>query len=432
MYCGYITTIEKIRKHTNADRLQVCEVFGNNVIVDLSYHVGQKVVYFPTDGQLSEEFAMANNLVRVKDENGNNIGGYMDPGKRNIKAIRLRGEQSDGLVLPIESLSPYADINILKDGDTISVLNGHQICCKYVPALTVKSHNTSYNNHRKCKAPEISYPYFEEHVDTAQLAYNRAAFREGELIVVTRKLHGTSQRISNTIEVKKKRRNFILRKLFHMEGKGYRQFKVVGGTRRTVLSDYNGGYYGNNEFRRKYIEDIADKLPKGMTVYGEIVGWINEKSPIMPICNNKKTGDKEFIKQYGKYTIFTYGCEPGENDFYVYRMTMTNDDGEVIELSTSECVSWCEKLNLKFVPILERFFYTTWEDLQERIKDHLDIPEPLANGRHIVEGIVVRLEDRAKFMAFKEKSFNFKVLEGIIKDTAETPDIEEAEEENKK
>ena len=28
----------------------------------------------------------------------------------------------------------------------------------------------------------------------------------------------------------------------------------------------------------------------------------------------------------------------------------------------------------------------------------------------------------------KEKSFNFKLIEGIIKDTAEAPDMEEAEE----
>ena len=50
MYCAYITTIRKIRKHSNADRLQCVEVFGQNVIVDLSYKEGQRVVFFPTDG----------------------------------------------------------------------------------------------------------------------------------------------------------------------------------------------------------------------------------------------------------------------------------------------------------------------------------------------------------------------------------------------
>ena len=33
-----------------------------------------------------------------------------------------------------------------------------------------------------------------------------------------------------------------------------------------------------------------------------------------------------------------------------------------------------------------------------------------------------------KFTCYKTKSFTFKVLEGIIKDSADTPDMEEAEE----
>lgn len=66
MYCGYITTLKGLRKHSNADRLQCVEVFGQNVIVDLSYKDGQRVVFFPSDGQLSEEYANDNKLVRVR------------------------------------------------------------------------------------------------------------------------------------------------------------------------------------------------------------------------------------------------------------------------------------------------------------------------------------------------------------------------------
>lgn len=115
IYGDYITTLKGLRKHSNADRLQCVEVFGQNVIVDLSYQEGQKVVFFPSDGQLSLEYATDNNLVRKKDENGNNIGGYMDAEKRNVTAIRLRGEKSEGLVLPIETLAKYTDISKLKE-----------------------------------------------------------------------------------------------------------------------------------------------------------------------------------------------------------------------------------------------------------------------------------------------------------------------------
>lgn len=218
MYCAYITTIKELRKHSNADRLQCATVFGSNVIVDLSYTEGMRVVYFPVDGQLSEEFATDNNLVRKKDEQGNNIGGYLDPDKRNITALKLRGEKSDGLVLPIRVLEKYTDISKLKDGDQITVLDGHEICRKYIPRTNRRRGGGGYNNavNKKEQKETVSYPFFAEHTDTAQLAYNQNAFRPGDTIYLTQKLHGTSFRVSNTIEVTKKKRPGWMKRLFRV------------------------------------------------------------------------------------------------------------------------------------------------------------------------------------------------------------------------
>lgn len=451
MYCGYITRINNIRKHSNADRLQCCTVFGNNVIVDLSYQVDQRVVYFPVDGQLSEEFANDNNLLKkyipiseleesqyagkqISNRNGVdcvNMGGYMEPAKRNITALKLRGEKSDGLLLPIECLAKYTDISKLQDGDSITTLDGHEICRKYIPTRSCRI-NTSSGGRTTLKKKElkeqISYPFFAEHIDTKQLAYNMSAFKPGDIIYITQKLHGTSFRVGNVVEVTKKKRKLILKKVFKLKDKEIHQFKCVSGTRRTTLRSYDGGFYGSNKFRQKYHDMFKDKLPKGMTVYGEIVGWVDENKTIMPICQNSKVKDKEFTKLYGKETIFSYGCNRGENDCYVYRITMTNEDGVVIELPTEETMLWCERLGVKYVPLLEKFLFTTWEDLNKRCEKYLDIPEPISNGEHVTEGVVVRIDNRSKFTAFKAKSFAFKVLEGIIKDAAECPDIEEAEE----
>ena len=80
-YVAYVTTLKNLRKHPNADRLQLAECFGNTVCVSMEYVADQVGVYFPTDGQLSVEFAEKNNLLRKKDENGNNILGskvYVD------------------------------------------------------------------------------------------------------------------------------------------------------------------------------------------------------------------------------------------------------------------------------------------------------------------------------------------------------------------
>lgn len=430
MYCAYVTTIKNIRKHSNADRLQCCEVFGNNVIVDLSYSEGQRVVYFPTDGQLGKKFAEDNNLVRVKDENGNYTGGYLDPDKRNIKAIKLRGEKSEGLILPVSVLAKYTNIEKLKDGDTINTLNGYEICRKYIPRGSHRkiSSDVRVAKNKKELKQKVSYPYFEEHIDTEQLAYNEKAFKLNDIIYLTRKLHGSSMRVSNSIEITTKKTNKILKRLFNVKDKEIKKYNLVSGSRRVVLRDFDGGFYGSNAFRKKYHDYFMDKLPKGMTVYGEIVGWIDDNTPIMPKCNNSKVKDKQFRKQYGEETIFTYGCPKGENHLYIYRITMTNEDGIVIELPTEETKKWAERLGCDFVPILEKFLYTTWEDLNNRCEKYLDIPEPLSNGTHVTEGVVVRIDNRSKFTAYKTKSFAFKVLEGIIKESAEAPDIEEAQE----
>lgn len=62
MYCGYITTLKGLRKHSNADRLQCVEVFGQNVIVDLSYKDGQRVVFFRLMDSFLKSMQMTTNL----------------------------------------------------------------------------------------------------------------------------------------------------------------------------------------------------------------------------------------------------------------------------------------------------------------------------------------------------------------------------------
>lgn len=430
MYCAYITTLKGLRKHSNADRLQCVEVFGQNVIVDLSYKDGQRVIFFPSDGQLSEEYASDNNLVRVKDANGNNIGGYMNPDKRNVTAIRLRGEKSEGLVLPIETLSKYTDITKLKDGDQITVLDGHEICKKYIPKSNRRSGSRTANKEKKKKENTVTYPYFEEHKDTAQLAYNMSAFKPGDTVYITRKMHGTSARTMKTIKVTKKKNNFF-RRLLHMKTRYKKEVSVVSGSRRVVLKDMNNndGYYSDNSFRKKYHDLLKDKLPEGFEIFYEIVGYVNESTPIMGSVSNNKVKDKEFKKKFGDTTVFSYGCEPGENEMYVYRMTATTSDGTVVELPWETVELWCEKLGVKHVPDLEKFIYTTPEDLRERVNKYLDgMPADEVGRTHIAEGVVVRIDNRDSFTAFKDKTFEFKVCEGIIKDNSDVPDMEEAEE----
>ena len=446
-YCGYITRLKNVRHHSNADRLLCGECFGNNVIVSLDYKENQLGVYFPVDGKLSEDFANKHNLVRRKDENGNNVGGYLDPEKRNIKALKLRGEQSDGLFMPIESLADYVDITTLNEGDTITTLNGILICEKYIPKTNHRSnHSASGKSNKKKKT--ITYPYFDEHIDTAQLAYNMNAFKAGDLIEISLKMHGTSQRTAYTLVQKEKSYPWVIdkiRKLFRLRPEIIESYDYISGTRRCTLENFDGGYYGNNAFRKQHHDKFVGKLHKGEEVFYEVVGFTDTGTPIMPSVSNKKLDDKEFIKKYGSDTVFSYGCNPTisidcddvQSDIYVYRMTMTNPDGEVVEYSYDYMKYRCEQMGVKVVPMFTRFILgeeesemdarTAGEIVKDVAEYYYDGVDPIGKT-HWREGVVVRIVNRPKFTAYKHKNFVFKILEGIIKDTAKEADMEEAQE----
>lgn len=421
MYCGYVVEVKELRKHGNADRLNIVTFFGNDVVVGLDTKLGDIGLYFPTDGQLGEEFAIANDMVRRKDENGKDVGGYLDPDKRNIKAIKLRKEQSDGLYMPLKTLEGFTDTSKLKVGDTISEFKGIVICQKYIPKTKSKG---APKTSGKSKKKEIVYPFFEKHIDTAQLAYNLDSFKEGDLLTISLKMHGTSHRVGKTIVGQSGKFNKLLNKLKLQRTD---RWKDISGSRNVTLHNMSdaGGFYKDNSFRKKWHDEIAPKLHKGETAYLEIVGYVNNDTPIMSDGNNAKV-DKDFVKKYGDTTRFSYGCANGESDVYVYRMTMTNEDGYVVEYPTELIGIRCDQMGLKMVPIFNQFIFTTKEDLMMRVAEFEGGADPIGLA-HIREGIVVRVENAPKFKAYKHKNFEFKVLEGIIKDEATEPDMEEAD-----
>lgn len=460
-HVGYIVQIQKLNKHPNADRLQIATIFGASVIVDLNTKIGDLGVYFPIDLQLSEEYCEKNNLVRKLDENGNNIGGYLEPNKRNIRAMRFRGSKSEGLFMPLETLV-YTGKTQFEVGEKIDVVNGYEICKKYIPKGKKISNPRNYNKARKKKVP-IS-PLFAEHADTEQLVYNMDAFLENDIVEMTLKMHGTSGRtgylpvfqgytskfplFNSLARLKTPPTGKAARKLYDIaisHATPVYDWGYVTGTRRVVLDNFEGGFYGDNAFREQHAKFFEGKLNKGETVYYEIVGFTTTGAPIMSSVANNKISDKEFTKQYGKTTTFSYGCKENESACYVYRMTMTNEDGDIVEYPPDYMRYRCEQMGAKYVPVLWRgivpdklpivFDMETETDYQETPGDYIkeiaeqyyDGPDPIGKD-HVREGVVIRILNRPKFCAYKHKNFSFKVLEGIAKDLAAEPDMEEAQE----
>ena len=463
MYNVYVCKVKNIRPAENADRLNACEVFGITTIVDKSVNENDLYVYFPTDGQISEEFGKANDLFRRKDENGNPAGGFIDPVKRNVGAIRLRGNKSEGLILPLTCLAPFGDISNLAEGDIVSTFNGHVIAEKYVPMHKPRVSQPTARGERDRKSAKkcrIKYPFFAEHIDTPQLRFNMDMFKPGDIICLTEKVHGTSSRNAYQPVIVGENGFFLTKLIAHSNWlpKKWRmsaqshltpktEMRYLIGTRRTVLTNNStGGFYGNDDFRRAWGERFKGKLLPNEECFGEIAGFYKDNYgcavPIMAPGDNTKTKDKAFIKQYGKTTTFSYGCsetgyytyadgsheERPLNRYFIYRMTYTTPEGVVIEYPWDLVKQRAEQMGFETVPELERFIYTTEEDFLARIAKYEDIPSTI-DSSHIIEGVVIRKMNGTRFDVAKDKSFNFRVLENLIKVDAEMPDMEEMEEE---
>lgn len=91
-----VQTIKAIIKHSNADRLYLATVLGWQVVVgDNEFQVNDKCIYFEIDSLLPEK--TWSEIFRAK--------------KFKIKTVKIRGEISQGLALPLSILDQYTDDN---------------------------------------------------------------------------------------------------------------------------------------------------------------------------------------------------------------------------------------------------------------------------------------------------------------------------------
>lgn len=420
-YQALVTTLSNVRKAENSDRLWLADVFGEGVVIGPDMKDGDVVVYFPTDGKIERWFGDKFQLFR-KNEDGTVQGGYLED-NGHVRAIKLRGNHSSGIVISYDAIErKFVNVN-WEVGDAVSEIAGRQFCSKFVPKQKSNQGNTPKTSYKGRKAEGVTYPEFSMHTDTQQLAYNLDVFRPGDQINMSLKMHGTSQRSMKTYAILP--RGFW-RRLFRMKAKTKDAY--VLGTRRCVVSENSQGYYGNDQFRMAHHKKIEPFVQPGMEVFYEVVGYYgdNENSTIMPIGDNRKLNDKAFLKAFGPKTVFSYGCDVGQSEMYVYRITTENG---AHECTPEEITAWCGMAGVHQVPQIDNFTFTTVEDLQERINKYFeDLVDPVGKT-HVKEGVVIRIVNGLGFKAYKSKTYEFKVLEGIIKETADAPDMEEQEEE---
>lgn len=107
-YLAKIVRINQFKPHTDPEvtRLKCCTIDGFNIICSIDSEPGL-YVYFPTACCLNPDFLKFANLYRHKEHNADpeQSGMFEDNGR--VKAIRLRGELSEGFILPVVMLENY-------------------------------------------------------------------------------------------------------------------------------------------------------------------------------------------------------------------------------------------------------------------------------------------------------------------------------------
>lgn len=282
-----VVEIEEVIPHENADRLELAKVFGYHVVVGLNqYKAGDCAVYFPVDSILPDD---------LRDCIFNE--GKMNPVSR-IRAARIRGAVSQGLLVSCELLAEYKpaiqSMGMYTPGTDLTKVLG---VTKHDPEEgkppTLRGNPTSKNE---------SHPLFHKYTSIQHAKrYGDKAFGEGDMVIITEKIHGTNFRagwvpIIYTNSIDKTRASWYDK---YTESKWYKQpikwlkyklslprHKFVWGSHNVQLKPSEESYHMDssndgpkgrgprmNVYEQCVIANsLWERIPYGQIWYGEIYG----------------------------------------------------------------------------------------------------------------------------------------------------------------
>jgi len=427
-YEAIICKITNIQKHPNADRLNIGVASGYNIIVSKDIKEGTLGIFFPTDGQLSDRMCHENNLFRHSHLNKDTTKQGFFEDKKRIKTLILRRAKSEGFWAPLSILEwTEADLTTLKAGDLISELNGQSICNKYFTKATRKAQGNNKAKTSKNSLRKAQFIDFKEHWHTTKLRLMINFIPEKAILSITEKLHGTSGRTG--LIAPKEKKTWRTKFLSLIGVNKAPKYQYVSGSRKVVLDTNRpeNGFYKDTSFRKEIHDSITKiGLSPGETIYYEIVGYTDQRSPIM---GEHGLTDPKLIKKYGKKMIYSYGCEQDSQipySIYIYRITHVLADGSIHEVPYHQVIFRCKELGLNYVPVLKQpFVYNNNKEELLGLCERLSQGNSTLDSKHIKEGVVVRVEAPGIDTHYKYKGFHFCELEGIMKNNDNYVDLEE-------
>lgn len=406
-YAALVIEVPEPKKLPNSDKLYGIGVAGIEVVVDASWleRVGEKAVLFPAEAQLSHPLCAYANLYRHQEFNDDpKEQGYLDDNRR-IRALKLRGNISKGLILPLSKIAEITNAfaDDFEVGQSFDTVNGIEVSRKF--ALPIKGVPISKEQAKLAKSfKRVDEKVFPMHIDTEQYERNEGHVQPEDLVIVTQKLHGTSVRFGNVpVKVEHTFWERVAKKL------GIRvrehEYDLIAGSRKVIKDPKSTtqDHFYSTDLWSEAAKLYGKGLPKGFMVFGELVGFV-DPAGLSPI-------------QKG----YTYEATPGAMNLYVYRVAIVNEDGVLRDLSWDQVKKFTYAYGLNHTPELwrgpkaalnlerfaERNFHSDWAEGRGSAAG--DRPVALsAGGTGKDEGIVLRVDrggDVPYLLKYKNNSF---------------------------
>lgn len=251
-----VTQVEKVllvEDHPHADKLEFVKIRGYKCIVRIGdYKKGDLCVFIPPDSILPsalEKLLVATSKVKLY--------------KSRVRAIRIRGLASKGLITDIDTIKRYLGDH----GKHMELKAGLDI----TEALGITKHEPGVPDYQQnLIAPLKGNSNFKKYTKMPRLENHEALFEPDDRVVVTEKVHGTNFRAgwvpSQATTAWQKVKNFF----------GYLEpWDFVFGSHNIQLQNKlnDKGDYEKNVYS-ECVKDykLKEKIDRGTVIYGEIYG----------------------------------------------------------------------------------------------------------------------------------------------------------------
>jgi RNA ligase (TIGR02306 family) len=335
-----VVRIQEIVEHGNAESLEVAKIAGWECIVRKGqFSSGDLAVYVPIDSRIP--FSLEERLfqgAKVKLDHG------------RIKTIKLRGRVSQGLLVALDQVPEIGNVSL---GDDVAAVLG---VTKYEPPEPGGDGVGPKSGKSRKQTPG-----FIRYTDIENVKWYNDAFKDGDLVAITEKLHGTSARF--TLGPKEPKTTWEKLKKFFGFNLG---IQTICGTR---VMEHNEDDPFSTWAKVARQLAIRQKLRPGEIVFGEIVGYKIQKG-------------------------YDYGYAPDHHGFFVYDVQVTEpaSRSNTVQfpetkrfLSHEEIILWCMERGLEMVPRLYKGPFSA-----EILKHCTEGASVLDPENPIREGCVVR------------------------------------------